>query len=451
MRTIVEPMELIDRVWGKQRIKEGATYRMMRYVLRVEYDNKVLLHNVVTGKLVVLDEDERYIVDNLPSPFSASLLDLLRDHFVVPDEIDECGEVTKLRVILRRLYEQCEPSDIRKFTILPTTACNARCYYCFEQGAKTSTMSAGVADDVVNYIADHCKEGAKVVILWFGGEPTVAADRIDQISKGLITHGIDFTSRMMSNGYLLNEEMIKRAKHIWHLTSVKICFDGVNNQYKRVKAYSYGDDDPYETVMSNIGILLKEGIEVNIRMNFDIDNHGDFSLLIEDTLKRFGPHPLLGIAAHPIIGAYPGPDGVIAHGDDDWFEKKTLELNTVARAYGVTVNVRLPHLEYLGCSAARRSTVTITPDGNLVRCLEQFGNDQIVGNIYDGITNEEIIQSWRCFADYERCKSCTLFPVCAKLKRCAVKEKCYYYLEYIDQYTEVVKREYEKERVKDDF
>ena len=447
MITIVKPQEHIAKLWGTLRIGDNEAYRMMRYVLRVDHDGKVLLHNVVTGQLVVLDEEERKLIDVLPTQYSPTLQALLRDHFLVPEKYNDHDEVTKLRKILRRLYEKWEPRNISKYTILPTTACNARCYYCFERNAKISTMTAKTADDVVSYISGNTKPGMPIVILWFGGEPTVAANRIDQISEGLIRHGINFTSRMMSNAYLLEEEMVKRASTIWHLKSVKICFDGDKDQYRRIKAYLNDDGDPYERVMSNIGYLLKAGIEVNIRMNFDLDTSEKFALLIEDAIKRFGENPLLGITAHPIIGAYPGPDGSIAHGDDEWLERKTLELNSIARMHRIKTNVGLPHLEYKGCSAARRSAVTITPDGSLVRCLEQFGDDQITGNIYDGMTNEELIESWRCFADYSRCRSCALFPVCGRLSRCAVKEKCYYYLEYIEQYTEAVKKQYEKECV----
>ena len=56
MRTIVEPKEFIAKLWGKQKINDTDTFRMMRYVIRDDYDGKVLLHNVVTGQLVVLDQ-----------------------------------------------------------------------------------------------------------------------------------------------------------------------------------------------------------------------------------------------------------------------------------------------------------------------------------------------------------------------------------------------------------
>ena len=58
MITIAEPKERIDKLWGKQKIREGETYRMMRYVLRVDHEDKVLLHNAVTGRLAVLERGE---------------------------------------------------------------------------------------------------------------------------------------------------------------------------------------------------------------------------------------------------------------------------------------------------------------------------------------------------------------------------------------------------------
>ena len=36
----------------------------------------------------------------------------------------------------------------------------------------------------------------------------------------MIENNIDYHSTMVSNGLLFNEELVKKAKDLWHLTSV---------------------------------------------------------------------------------------------------------------------------------------------------------------------------------------------------------------------------------------
>ena len=78
MKTIVEPREYIDKLWGKQHIRDGITYRMMWYVLRTDYDGKVLLHNAVTGRLVLLEQNEVYSVEKLPNKYDPAVEQLIR-------------------------------------------------------------------------------------------------------------------------------------------------------------------------------------------------------------------------------------------------------------------------------------------------------------------------------------------------------------------------------------
>ena len=129
MTTIVKPRDMIYRTWGKQKVKEKATYRLMRYVLRVDHEDKVLLHNVVTGRLVVLEQEEAELLETLPAPYAPAMEQLVTEHYLVPQNFDEYRSVNQLRKILRSR----DTSDIiNRYVVLPTTYCNARCFYCYE-------------------------------------------------------------------------------------------------------------------------------------------------------------------------------------------------------------------------------------------------------------------------------------------------------------------------------
>ena len=156
MITIVEPKKHIADLWGQQRVKQEATFRQMRYVLRVDHEGKVLLHNVVTGQLVVLSPEEAEEIQALPSPYTPAMEELIKAHYLVPEDYDEHQQVINLRRIHRLLDDANTTNDIIGYTILPTTACNARCYYCFEHDVKWMTMSEDTANDLVNFMSAHC-------------------------------------------------------------------------------------------------------------------------------------------------------------------------------------------------------------------------------------------------------------------------------------------------------
>ena len=426
MRTIVEPKGHIDELWGRQQIHESETYRLMRYVVRVDYKGNVFLHNTVTGKLVILDQAEAQMLDSIPKLYHSGMEQLVNSFYLVPEDYDEHREVVNLRTILRKLDDIQRPKSITLYTILPTTACNARCYYCFEQGIRPVTMSEEVAANVVRFIKNK-SGGNKVNITWFGGEPTLAANRIDQISQGLKENSVEFQSDMITNGYLLDGDMVVKAKDLWHLRYVQISVDGTEENYNRTKAYVGVSGSAYRRLISNIKQLLDNGIGVNLRMNFDLDNYQDFVDLVKECNELFPDCQLLQVYAYPVIGEYKDYRGIINHGTDEWIDTTQAELNSFARTAGCyREKKRLPELLFNGCEADNKSSITINAKGELVRCCEMFGPDQVVGTVQQGIVNDSLYNSWSIVADYEKCARCAFFPTCVKMYNCLAKDRCYY-------------------------
>ena len=436
MKVIVRPRQSIYILWNKPSKYDCTSFRLMRYVMRVDRDDTTLLHNVVTGQLVALDQNETAILDGLPALYSPSFKQLVDDHFLVPECYDEHQIVLGLSKILFKFAESQRKPGMTHFTILPTTACNARCYYCFEQGTARLTMSEETGKRVIDYIADTCGSEKEVRLSWFGGEPTIATERIDQICKGLKKRGIKYSSDITTNGYLLDDRMIERAVDLWNLKSAMICVDGAENNYNKIKNYVNAKDSPYQKVMHNIGVLIKNKIHVTLRMNFDLNNYLDFDDIINDVAGRYNDSKYLKVHAHPVIGEYPDHTGKINHANPKWFEEKTYELNETARKAGyLTYDDELPSLSFHGCQASSDHSVTITPQGNLVKCPEQFEEDQVVGNVDAGITNDKVLQMWKKLRiDSITCNECELYPHCMKLEHCSASTKCYHKKEIMSRY-----------------
>lgn len=423
MRTIVKAQHFIASLWSSPKELEGLDFRAMRYVLRTDYKCRTFLYNVVTGQLVELEENEAEVFSMLPAKFTPIMKQLIEARYLVPIDYNEQKDVSSLRRVLWRIQESQKSKDLTYYTILITTACNAKCYYCFEQGVKPATMSEKTADDVVDFIASHCG-GKEITIRWFGGEPTIAIDRIDQICSGLNKKGVSFTSLLTTNGYSLDEKSIIKAKKLWKLKFVTVSIDGTESTTNRIKAFAVAGDNPYSIIMRNVGLFLEQKIYVGLRMNFDQDNYEDFPRLLNEVYDRFGDNPYLQITPHH-INRYFREDCNIDM--EEWYNEKLFDFFCLAKKKGLYRNrTKLPRLFYKMCEAANDDAITITPQGNLVSCGEQLGDEEVKGDLKQGVINKAIVQDWKQFIDYDKCLCCELYPSCPSMLKCTSKDKCYY-------------------------
>ena len=449
MITVAVPVQYIAALWSRPEHREGEAFRLMRYVLRVDHDGRVLLHNVVTGQLAALEPAEAEILDRLPMRYHPAMDQLIDAHYLVAEQFDEHHRFVRMREALRKMLVHSS-EWITNYTILPTTACNARCYYCYEHGVPIHTMTDKTADDTVKFIADRCGPDKKVSIRWFGGEPTVAADRIDRICEGLVQYGISFKSSMTTNGYLLDEEMVHRARNMWNLNSVMISVDGTERNYNEIKAYVGAEDNPYQRVMQNIGLLLDSEIQVELRMNFDLGNWQDFEFLMKEATERWPNNPFLQVHVFPVEDEYPYRNGEVLHGSDEWFDEKIAELNDLARDAGLFRREReLPSLFFTNCWAGESTFMVVTPEGKLGRCTGLFDREeQIVGSVTDGVTDPDPYSSWQVFSEPVHCSECAFLPKCVLIERCKGKDRCFR-KETLRQYEDTIRIVYDRSRKPD--
>ena len=197
--------------------------------------------------------------------------------------------------------------------------------------------------------------------------------------------------------------------------------------------------------MHNIGLLLSQGIRVGLRMNFDVGNYREFKDLLNDVLNRFGRNENLNVSAFPVIGEYPDAEGKIQHGSDEWLTDKRYELGALSEAYGLRhQQTELPSLNLQTCIAYRDNHIVIRPDGGISRCAVLFDDADLIGNIQEGITRQDIVKSWKAVADYDFCKKCILFPNCLRLVKCRNKNYCVKIDDLVHQYESKIIQEYEQ-------
>ena len=192
MQIIYNTAKPFDLLLKKQKVEKGETYRPMYYVVEQSVDEGLLLYHTMTKALLLLTPEETKVYKTTP----AALPQLIEQWFLVPESHDDRLLSRQIRNVARMLEKKTDA--IISYTIMTTTDCNARCFYCYELGRPRVPMSKETAVQTADYIINHCK-GEKVSLHWFGGEPLYNKPVISIICRRLKEAGVDYHSTMISN------------------------------------------------------------------------------------------------------------------------------------------------------------------------------------------------------------------------------------------------------------
>lgn len=413
MKTIVAPKTDVAKLLGKQRLKDTA-YRLMQFTLRARCEDGILLHNNITGHLILLDAQEAVAVDALPMKPTQALNSLIEDYFLVPVEYDEKAMVDNLRLLMKKIFT---PKGINGYTIMTTTNCNARCFYCYQADFPHFNMTEETADHLLKYMVKH-KGGDPLRIQWFGGEPLVGAARINQISDGLNKEGIEFSSSMISNGFLFTDALVKRAVRDWKLKNIQITLDGTEKVYNKTKAYVSVQSSPFKRVIQNIRLLLDHGVHVGLRLNLDQHNKDDLISLITEMTSLFPNRKCLNVYAHVIYedeGYAPIERGLR---EREELYRKQAKINKMIIDAGLCkIRYSLPSLKHRSCMADNPCSMVVYPDGHLYKCEHTVKGDEI-GHIDSLIYDESKILKYTVQSNLVICSECPLYPSCYILQEC---------------------------------
>ena len=405
-------------VLGKQEIYHNKVYRPLHFLLFSKIGNVSLVFNTLTKMLISVSAEELSCLKSEENFVSLVSRELIENWFLVPVSNND-ADLSKGLFNTLTLLKCSEPPYINSYTILPTSDCNARCFYCFEADTQKTNMLLKTARNVVDFIKKN-SSNHKVKIRWFGGEPLYNADAISAICEGLKASNIEFNSCMVSNGYLFNELIIKQAKEVWNLQQVQITLDGTESVYNRVKNYIYKDVfSPYKIVLNNIDNLLNNDISVRIRLNMDSYNADDLNELAKELVSRFGKYKNVSVDIRLLYenaGVY---RAIRSKETRNMLANKLFNLKMFFINNNIGFKPRLGDgLKLSCCMADDDHSVVITPEGNITKCEHHF-QDEIVGNINIGITNFETVKKWKTRIEKgDKCLDCPIYPLCDHLKNC---------------------------------
>ena len=187
----------------------------------------------------------------------------------------------------------CSSCNTVDLTICPTMGCNFDCPYCFESH-RAGRMSEKTINEIVG-LAERMMmvSGARRLnVIWFGGEPLLAPDIIEDLSGRLISlTGLaraQYSASIVTNGYLLTPaiaEMLGRCG----VTEAQVTLDGVGAEHDKTRRLA-GGGGSFERIAENLR-SIKLPFHVSIRHNVHAGNRGqilELKIFVEELARESG-------------------------------------------------------------------------------------------------------------------------------------------------------------------
>jgi len=341
-------------------------------------DGELILFNSYTGAIVAFTKEEEQTVNSILNGENIDneelVQQLLDAGFIVPDSINE---LTRAQF----LHQSQHRTDRMHLLILPTEECNFRCEYCYETFPH-GEMAKDVKDGLKSYVAQKGSILNDLFVSWFGGEPLLAANVIEELSQSFIAtatkFNFNYSAEIATNGYYLTIEMFKQLLS-WKVNSFMVTIDGPQEVHDaRRKRRSGGAN--FETIINNLREIstLEGTFEIHIRVNFDENNLASMEELIKVLSENFASDKRFQVYFRP-VGRWGGPNNdnipvCSAHIANE----KIWELSKLSLESGLNTSSHIENaLTPFGsvCYAANPNSLVISSEGRLHKCTLAFADE----------------------------------------------------------------------------
>lgn len=331
---------------------------------------------------------------------------LKRGDMIIDDEREEYKEVIVQSQMMRF------SRNALNLTIAPTMACNFCCPYCYEKGRTFNTMSSEIEDAIVSFVNENFKNISELFVGWYGGEPLLAIDLIEELTKRLkdtLPSGCSYRASIVTNGYLLTQEMAKRLIAC-SVVSAQVTLDGSKELHDSRRIPRDGTPT-FERILKNVGECC-DLLDITVRSNVDKENINS----ADELLKWFEKYNLKD-KVHFYLAPVDNVNEVCFECNAcftmDEFSEKEAEFYRKAQSLGFTT--AKPHGANYGiCGAVASNAFVIDPLGDIYKCWDDIGyEERKVGNVKLPLMLTPQMVKWLSYTPGdEECRSCPVFPVC---------------------------------------
>lgn len=379
-------------------------------------DKEKLIFNARTLALALIENDKldsynAFCANGTPIQDEKLLSDLKTGGFLLEDDVDEEAIIRHEQLSARYNTNQLS------LVLAPTSNCNFRCVYCYERPVlRCSKMDEETQEAIVNYVKSVATHLDQLFITWYGGEPLLALDVIEALSKQFIDiceeHHINYGASIVTNGYLLNRDVVKKLNEL-RVHRYQITLDGKKEIHDVNRPLANGGGT-FDVITKNL-IDVKDIIpSVSLRINTGKHNVND----VQDIYKWVSENGL-----EEKVSPYLGK--ITSSGNDDPTTSMCLttdefvlaRINLVKQGIDTAAGTFTfyPNPVRCYCGADNNSVYVIDSDGSLYKCWDDIGHkDLAVGNIKEGLNYSPTFFAYMQYSalDDDDCKNCPALPLC---------------------------------------
>lgn len=314
------------------------------------------------------------------------------------------------------------PTVIKAMCLHIAHDCNLACKYCFagegEYCGDRSLMSFEVGKQAFDFLIANSGTRKNLEVDFFGGEPLMNFEVVKQLVAYARDqekiHNKNFRFTLTTNGVLLDEEVMDFANK--EMYNVVLSLDGRKETNDRMRVSRNGKGS-YDLIVPKFKEMVKR------RGDKEYYIRGTYTHYNTDFTKDILHMADLGftkLAMEPVVAS---PDAPYALKEEDLpvlfdqYEKLAAEMvRREKNGKGFTFFHYMIDLEGGPCIAKRiagcgvgTEYVAVTPWGDLYPCHQFVGDENyLLGNVFDGITNEEVRSRFKMCNIYTRpqCNDC---------------------------------------------
>ncbi|MGC8769785.1 MAG: radical SAM protein [Brevinematia bacterium] len=353
------------------------------------------------------------VVSNKDAKIYKKLVD---GKLLIPDNIDEYNLLLELR------NQDIYRIDKLILTIVPTLNCNCRCPYCYEIHPE-ERMSYDVVKNICKLIENRAKTLNFLGISWFGGEPLLMPEIIEEIGTFAVDISkkweIKFNTGITTNAVLLNDKIINIFDKI-QLRDVHFTLDGGKTRHNKMRTL-VGGQPTFDTIIKNVTNFLEANplnkIAVRIHIHSGEETELNEILSIFDIFKKFKDR--VDIYFRDIYSSC----------TEDWDGNKDNESNCTYKINSSVEKFLLNELskrgfssplglkrEYKYCDAEIRNSFLIHPDGFVTKCTVAIEKERAIGRLTEkgiGFFYSRLIPfEKKKLLETGDCKDCKFLPYC---------------------------------------
>lgn len=332
---------------------------------------------------------------------------LIKARILVDNQEDD------LNVYLADVLKNRYNSSDMALTILPTRGCNFGCIYCYEQDRPNVLMNEQTEKAIVKFVCSNSNL-KRLSVVWYGGEPLLNFDSMVRLTKMFKQLNIEYSAKIVSNGYLLTKEKADLMKDL-AIRNIQITFDG-SEEIHNQRRFLLGGQPTYRKIMDNLKYLLSinKEITIDIRTNIDRRNKDDYNKFYQDFKseindKRVTMYP--GFVSDLLSSECVSPEFNISEGG-----YKAQFILDIFDKYGIEIKSFLPKYRRHSCVASKYFAFVVGPEGELYKCWRMVGNQkETIGNVNDGSLDMVKFSKYLIGADYtldSKCLQCEFITLC---------------------------------------